>query len=127
MPELPWEVLRPPEPSRTYLALLTYLPLKSFWRIPHFSGLTVRILGQLKASPGALGYAMLARPLQKEFWTLSVWEDHAALMAFVRHPPHARVMKALAPHLGRTRFVQWDVKGSNVPPAWQEAFSRSRA
>jgi len=70
---------------------------------------------------------MLAWPLRKEFWTLSVWEDHAALMEFVYHPPHARVMKALAPHMGKTRFVQWDVKGSDVPPPWQEALSRPRA
>lgn len=124
MPETPWRALRPADPSRTYLALLTYLPLKSFWRLPQFFGFTAQILRQLSTAPGGIGYAALARPLRREFWTLSVWEDEEELRAFVYDVPHVRVMAALAPHLGKTSFVRWDVSGAGVPPGWQDAFGR---
>ena len=48
--------------------------------------------------------------------------DEDALRAFVQHPPHVRLMAALAPHMGETEFVRWTVKGSLLgdatrPPA----------
>ncbi len=127
MPGIPWQSLSPFDSSRTYLALLTHLPLRSYWRIPQFLGFTAQLRRQLRGSNGMIGYAMLAWPLRKEFWTLSVWEDEDALMAFVRHPPHTRVMQALAGHLGMTKFIRWEMKGSGVPPSWRDAFIRFRA
>jgi hypothetical protein len=35
----------------------------------------------------------------------------AALHAFVQDPPHVRLMAALAPHMNKTKFVRWTVKG----------------
>lgn len=55
---------------------------------------------------------------------LSAWEDEAALRAFVGHPPHVRLMVALAPHMGKTKFVHWTVKGSELPLLWDDALSR---
>lgn len=127
MPGIPWQSLSPFDSSRTYLALLTHLPLRSYWRIPQFLGFTAQLRRQLTGSNGVIGYAMLAWPVRKEFWTLSVWEDEDALMAFVHHPLHTRVMQALIGHLGTTKFVRWAMKGSGVPPTWQDAFTRFRA
>ncbi len=123
---LPWQSLSPADAHRRYLALLTYLPLVSFWRIPQFLRFVSQIRRQLQASGGVLGYALVASPLRKEFWTLSVWEDEAALMAFVHDAPHVQIMDAIAPHMGETKFVRWEVQGSGVPPTWREAFSRLR-
>jgi len=60
----------------------------------------------------------------KRFWTLSVWEDETALRAFVAAPPHAAVMKALAPHMGATRFTRWTVRGSDLPLQWDDTLKR---
>ena len=48
----------------------------------------------------------------------------AALQAFVAASPHVAVMKALASHMGATRFVRWDVKGSELPLRWDDALRR---
>jgi hypothetical protein len=73
---------------------------------------------------GVLGYSVLARPLSKQFWTLSAWKDDAALGTFVQYPPHVRIMTALTPHMGETKFVRWMVKGFQMPLSWEDALSR---
>jgi hypothetical protein len=34
-------------------------------------------------------------------------------------------MKALAPHMGATRFTRWIVKSSELPLRWDDALKRS--
>jgi quinol monooxygenase YgiN len=121
MAELPWRSHLPAAPERDYVALLTYLPLNSGWRIPWLLWYSAGIRRQLRTSPGLIGYSLRAQLAAKRFWTLSVWEDEAALQAFVAAPPHAAAMKALAPHMGATRFARWTVKGSGLPLLWDEA------
>jgi len=129
MPESPWRTLGATEPNGEYVVLLSYLPLKSYWRIPVFFFYTAQVVQQLASAEGMLGYSVLAHPLSKRFWTLSAWKAEAALRTFVQHPPHVRIMTALTPHMGETKFVRWTVKGSQLPPLWDDAllrFSRER-
>jgi len=90
MPASPWRRFGSPEPEREYVALLSYLPLRSYWRIPLFFFYTMQVVKQLASAEGMLGYSVLARP--KRFWTLSAWKDEAALHAFVQFPPHVRII-----------------------------------
>jgi len=115
MPASPWRTFGSPEPEREYLALLSYLPLKSYWRIPIFFFYTAQVVKQLASAEGVLGYSVLARPLSKGFWTLSAWNEDTALRTFVQYPPHVLIMAALAPHMGETKFVRWMVKGAQCP------------
>jgi len=124
MAELPWWSRSRPAPERDYLALLSYLPLDSSWRLPWFLLHTARIRRQLRASSGLIGYSLRAQFAAKRFWTLSAWEDEAALQAFVAAPPHAAVMTALAPHMAATGFTRWSVKGSDLPLSWDDALKR---
>src|ERR1700741_1662189 len=96
MPASPWRRFGSPEPDREYVALLSYLPLKSYWRIPFFFLYTTQVVKQLASAEGMLGYSVLARPLSKGFWTLSAWTDDAALRSFVQPPPHVRIMMRCA-------------------------------
>jgi hypothetical protein len=50
-----------------------------------------------------------------------VWEDRKSLMDFVREVPHGKIMQVLAPHMGKTEFVQWQVTSKDIPLSWQEA------
>jgi hypothetical protein len=43
---------------------------------------------------------------------------------FVARVPHSDSMKAMAPFMGKTKFTQWKVSGSNVPLRWDEAIGR---
>jgi heme-degrading monooxygenase HmoA len=100
------------------------LPLNSAWRLPWLILYSTRIRRQLRTSSGLIGYSLRARLAAKQFWTLSVWADEAALQAFVTARPHLAVMKALASHMGATRFVRWNVKGSELPLRWDNALRR---
>jgi len=124
MPASPWRTIGSPGPNCDFVAVLSYLPLKGYWRVPQFLVYTVQVMRQLAAAQGLLGYSVLARPLSKRFWTLSAWENEAALRAFVQHPPHVRLMAALTPHMGETKFVRWMVKGSQLPLRWDDALRR---
>ena len=124
MPAKPWVTFRQPDPEREYLVLLTVLPLKHLRDLGVFLLYTWRILGQLRRTPGLLGYSLLAHILRRQFWTLSVWEDEAALQQFVIASPHSYIMRALQEKMGQTRFVRWRMWGAEFPPRWQEALTR---
>jgi len=62
--------------------------------------------------------------LVRHFWTLSVWEDEALLMEFVRNEPHRAIMMRLRRHMGNRDFVRWKLSGSAVPPSWRESLKR---
>lgn len=119
-----WKSFGRVDPEREYLALLTFLPLRHGWRIPSLLMHTRRITAQLQQAPGLIGYSLLARPLRKHFWTLSVWEDEAALRAFVEAGAHSVTMRSMTPHMGATRFIRWKLRGVQVPPKWNDALDR---
>lgn len=124
MPASPWRTFGSPDLNGDFVALLSYLPLKSYWRVVPFFVYTGQVVTQLATSEGLLGYSLLARPLSKRFWTLSVWKNEDALRAFVQRVPHVRITSALAPHMDKTRFVRWRVKGSDLPLRWDDALRR---
>ena len=88
MPATPWKALSSAAPDREYLALLSYLELKRFRMIPRFLRYSNEVQRQLSQTSGVVGYSLLAQLLRRHFWTLSVWDDERALMAFVSTRPH---------------------------------------
>jgi hypothetical protein len=127
VPASPWKVLRPAEPGRDYLVLLSYLPLRRFRDFPAFVRGDLGITRQLQSARGLIGYSKLGRPWTKRFWTLSAWEDENALAEFVRSGAHVATMAALGPRIGATRFVRWTLPGRALPPTWDDALRRFRA
>jgi quinol monooxygenase YgiN len=120
MPASPWRALGAADPNGEYVAFLS--PAERL--LVHFFFYTAQVVKQLASAEGMLGYSVLARPLSKQFWTLSAWKDDAALRTFVQYPPHVRIMNALAPHMGATKFVRWTVTGSQLPLGWEDALRR---
>jgi hypothetical protein len=124
VPASPWKVLRPAEPDRDYLVLLSFLPLRRFRDFPAFMRHDLGITRQLASARGLMGYSKLGRPWAKRFWTLSAWEGEAALAEFVESGAHVVTMAALAPRIGATRFVRWTLPGRALPPTWDDALRR---
>jgi|SRR5580704_10482260 hypothetical protein len=120
-----WKMLAPVDAGREYVALLSYLPLRAYLKIPLFARFSYAVHRQMLVSAGAMGYSMRAKLLSRQFWTLSVWESDRALMEFVAKVPHGEIMKALAPHMGATAFTRWKILGSGIPPRWDDADRRS--
>jgi hypothetical protein len=124
MPSSPWRSIHSAGADRECIALLSYLPLKSYARLPAFFWYTLQTMKQLASAKGIFGYTLLAHPLEKKAWTLSAWESTEALEAFIEDSPHVRIMGLLAPHLGNTAFLRWTVKGSELPLRWPDALTR---
>jgi hypothetical protein len=120
----PWKMLAVPDEGREYMALLSYLPLKSHFAIPKFLRYAVQIQKQLRDTRGVIGYSLRAQLLSRKFWTLSAWESNEALMNFVKKNPHGSSMQAMVKDMGKTGFTQWKVKGKELPLKWDEAMQR---
>lgn len=117
----PWKTIRDVEPDAEYLVLASAIPTKSLrstWRM--FRGASA-VRRQLSATDGIIGFSLLARPLRKQYATLSVWADQAALDAFIQANPHRELMGALAADMGPTKFERWTITGSQGRPHWSEA------
>lgn len=121
---LPWKTLTAPIPDQEYTALLSFLPLKHYRTIPLFLWLTFQTQRQLHQANGLIGYSLQAEPLQRKFWTLSVWQNQQSLMTFVHQLPHGKIMQVLAPHMDKTQFVQWKARGADIPLSWESAKAR---
>jgi len=120
----PWKSFAAVETTKEYVALVSFLPLKSIWGVPKFLKYSIQIQRQLADSKGLIGYSLEAQIFNKKFWTLSIWENQEAMDEFVKKAPHSRIMAALAPQMGKTKFVPWKIAGSAVPPDWSAAKKR---
>ncbi|MFQ5546637.1 MAG: DUF3291 domain-containing protein, partial [Acidiferrobacterales bacterium] len=114
----PWKQLAKPDASKEYLAIVTHLPVKHYRAVPLVAKYSYKVEKQLTETPGLIGYSMASKPWAKQFWTMSVWEDEAALMAFVLSGVHKHAMRRFHNEMGTTRFVRWKVLGTDIPIKW---------
>ena len=124
MPDLPWTTRREMETGRAYLVMASHLPLARITATTRFFRAVAAIRKQLRDTDGLVGYTLRARPVSRNYWTLSVWTDQAALQQFMRTSPHVGVMSSLKPFMGPTRFVQWEITAADGRPSWPEALDR---
>ncbi|MGD9701395.1 MAG: antibiotic biosynthesis monooxygenase [Acidimicrobiia bacterium] len=113
------------EPDRAYVVFASSIPpisRRSTWRLFRGAGAVRRQLGD---TDGVVGFSLLARPLRKQYATLSIWVDNEALAAFAAlERPHSDLMKQLAPEMAPTTFVRWSMNGSEGRPSWKSALQR---
>lgn len=126
MPTLPWQQTATSTYDGKYVVMLSYLPLSHYRDTLRFYKYVQQINGQLRRTEGLLGYSFKAHIWQKDYWTLSVWEDQKALDAFIRTEPHVSVMKSMSGAMGQTKFTSWQVEGSELPVIWAEALGRQK-
>ena len=122
----PWRWTTPPERDREYLVLASSIPprsRRSTWRL--YRGASA-VRKQLRVTDGVIGFALLARPLRKEYATLSVWTGEDALGNFAGADPHRELMRTLSREMGPTTFVRWTMRGAEGRPSWHDALRRLR-
>ena len=124
MPTLPWTAPKPPprplDSPATVMA--SRLELRRLRDVPSFLAAALRIRRQMLAAPGVLGLSLIARPLHRTFWTLSAWQDQAALRAATGRQPHVQIMKHFRPLMAASSFVTWTA--TDLPIPWDEARRR---
>jgi hypothetical protein len=123
----PWKQLQPHDPNREYVAFASRIPprsRRSTWRLFRGSRAVSR---QLAQTDGVVGFSLLARPLRKEYATLSLWIDDASLASFASSAPHCELRDELAPEMAPTTFRRWNVAAGEARPTWSEALRRLAA
>ena len=106
---------------------LLLLPLMRITATVRFFRAVSAVRKQLATAEGLIGYTLRAKPLARDYWTLSVWKDDGALREFMRTPPHVRVMTSLKPFMGPTKFVTWSVSAADGRPSMAVALEHLAA
>lgn len=109
------------------MVLASYLPLRRVSATIGFFRAVSAVRKQLAHADGLIGYTLRARPVAREYWTLSVWSTEAALHAFVRAQPHVELMRSLRPHMNPTKFVYWSITHADGLPSFSDALKRLSA
>ena len=117
MPDLPWTARAEMEPGTGYLVMASHLPLRRITATVRFFRGVSAVRKQMAAAEGLIGYTLRAKPLARDYWTLSVWKDKTALREFMRTPPHVQLMTSLKPLMGPTRFVTWTISAADGRPS----------
>jgi hypothetical protein len=127
VPDLPWTSRGELQPGSDYLVMASHLPLHRFSATVRFFQAVLAVRKQLAAADGLVGYTLRARPLARDYWTLSVWTDEAALRGFMRTPPHVQIMSSLKPFMGPTKFVTWRISAADGRPTMAGALQHLAA
>jgi hypothetical protein len=124
MATLPWISLRSSDTGDTALVMASRFRVRRLRDVPRFLVDSLRIHRQVRAADGALGVSLIARPLRREFLTLSAWRDRAAIDALVRAQPHAGAMRRHRPVMAESTFTFWEVRADRLPVRWDDARRR---
>jgi quinol monooxygenase YgiN len=106
IPPLPWKSFAAADGDSDYLVMASSLPLLRLTATLRFFRFVRAIRAQLSGSDGLVGYSLWAKPLQKRYWTLSVWRDEAALASFMNALPHVESWRSSVP--------TWAPRGSSA-------------
>jgi heme-degrading monooxygenase HmoA len=115
------------EPGSEYVVMASHLPLRKVSSTVRFFRAVNAVRGQLADTDGLVGYTLRAKPLSRDYWTLSVWKDRDALTEFMRTSPHVGIMTSLKPLMEPTKFIYWSIKGSDGRPDFTDALKRLAA
>jgi hypothetical protein len=120
MPTLPWTTAEnAPSADGAALVMASRFRLRRFRHVLPFLRDAMRVRTLVRGSDGALGVSLVARPLRREFETLSAWRDRESLDAMVRTEPHRAIMRRYHPVMADATFVFY--APATYPPTWTEA------
>ncbi|MGW6916297.1 DUF3291 domain-containing protein [Kitasatospora sp. NPDC054939] len=127
MPTLPWTVPNPAVPGTRAVVMASRFEVRSLRDVPRFFRKSLAAWRQVRTAPGALGASLVARPLRREFLTLSAWESREALYGYARAEPHRGIMTGLRSTMRSSVFTFWEVPVEDLPIDWAEARRRLAA
>ena len=104
---------------------VTRLRIRSWRFMPPFVLHTQRTLRQVRASEGFLGGALLP-DRRRVFWTLTVWDEPAAMKRYMTDGAHLKAMSLLLDWCDEASVAHW-TQDTMAAPDWVEADRRMRA
>ena len=127
MPALPWIPVHEPAPASEMVVMASHFRVRGYRHVLPFLVDSMRVLAQIRQADGVLGVSLVARPLRREFFTLSAWTDRAALDAAVGSEPHRSVMRRQRAAMADSAFTFWTAPATALPLTWEEADERLAA
>jgi len=121
-----WRWYADPDPDGDYLAMATFIELRSIRSLPRFEWYTQRVHRQLGRTPGLIGYSFRGQ-FPFRYWTLSAWESGRALNGFVKAGSHRTGMTSLVRVMREFQQVHWKVTGAALPLSWADGLQRLTA
>ena len=104
------------------LVAVTRLRIRSVRFVLPFGWYTWRSFRQAKRAPGNLG-VKLRKAEGFAFWTLTAWQDEAAMSAYRIRPPHRHAMPKLLEWCDEAAVVHWNQESAGLPD-WKTAETR---
>src|SRR5258708_5249034 len=101
---------------------VTRLHLRSWRYVPGTLWHALRSSRQAKSAPGNLNVALLAEP-SRAFWTCTVWQDEAAMRAFMVSGAHRKAMARLPDWCDEAAVAHWRQDTPELP-SWPEVHRR---
>lgn len=103
---------------------VTRLRPRSLRFLPAVAFHTWRSRSQVKRAEGFLGGYLASGP-KLALWTVTVWADEAAMMAYRNGSPHLKAMPKLIGSCDEASVVHWKAENASVPSP-DEAAERMR-
>jgi heme-degrading monooxygenase HmoA len=118
MLNLPWRWTRAARPERAvvFASYFEARGLKDRW-VLFAAGIGLR--RYVLASPGALGVSLRTHLLAGRFYTMSMWQDEASLMAFAHSDDHKSAVRRIS-EIGPVRGVLISREAEVTRPRWGE-------
>lgn len=126
MPALPWISYPAEHRGDRVVVMASRFRVRGYRHVLPFLRDSMRIRAQVGRTRGAVGMALDAKPLRREFATLSAWTDRAALDALVTAEPHRSIMRRHHDSMADSRFAFWEADAADLPITWDEARRRLR-
>ena len=101
---------------------ITRLRLRKWRYLPSFVLWSLRSVKQARRAPGNMGVWLL-NDRHNTFWTKTLWQDDAAMRAFMLSDPHKSAMPRLLEWCDEASLVRWS-QAETSPPSWAEAHRR---
>jgi hypothetical protein len=111
-----WTGKNRPEPTVVFASRFDGAGLRARWRL--FVG-GIRLRRAVRRSPGALGVSLRAHPFKGVFYTLSMWEDEASLLAFAGGADHQAAVRQVG-GLGPVQGILLSRPADGGRPRWKD-------
>ncbi len=104
---------------------ITRLRIRSWRFMPGFAIAAMRTRAQVSRAEGFLAGSLLP-DRERTFWTMTLWQDQAAMRAYMASGAHLKAMPKLMTWCDEASIVHWEQDDAMVPD-WTEADRRMRA
>ncbi|MEN0066579.1 MAG: hypothetical protein AAGA48_30880 [Myxococcota bacterium] len=111
------------EAEGPFVAVATYARRAAGER-GRFNGYVSDISTQLDGTVGLVGYALRGELPGREVWTITVWEDEAAMMDFVTSGAHLTAMGSANEVVAEFDSAMFEVDADDLPLDWSTILER---